>query len=417
MTAPKTLCRGRADCRLCGRMGLQHVFSLQPTPPANAFVTADKKDEKQQTFPLDLYFCESCYHLQLRDVVDPAVLFENYVYVSGTSPVFIKHFEEYADEITKRFQPAAGGLVVDIGSNDGTLLRFFQKKGNKVLGIDPAKKIAAEASASGVETWPAFFDPALAKKIVAERGPAAVVTANNVFAHADDLKGFAEGVRELLAPDGVFVFEVSYLADVISKTLFDTIYHEHVAYHSLKPLRGFFASRGLELIAAVRVDSHGGSLRGMVQRRGGPRKIEESVAALIREEEAMGLDKAETFREFAKKIGALKERLGDILRKLKMEGKSLVGFGAPAKATTLMHHFGLGPDLIDFIVDDSPWKQGLLSPGLHIPVVPSAELYKREPDAVLVLAWNFADSIIAKHKAYGDAGGKFIVPLPEIRIV
>lgn len=417
MTATKTLCRGRADCRLCGGMGLQPAFSLSPTPPANAFVAADKKNEVQETFPLDLYFCESCCHLQLRDVVDPAVLFENYVYVSGTSPVFIKHFEDYAKDITERFQPASGGLVIDIGSNDGTLLRFFQKDGHKVLGIDPAKKIAAEATASGIETWPLFFDAALARRIASERGRAAVITANNVFAHADDLKGFADGVRELLAPDGVFVFEVSYLADVFTKTLFDTIYHEHVAYHSVKPLRAFFANRGLELIEALRVDSHGGSLRGMVQRRGAARPIGPSVAERVMEEEALGLDKPGTFREFAKRVDSLKNRLGELLRSLKKEGKSLAGFGAPAKATTLMHHFGLGPDLIDFIIDDSPWKQGLLSPGLHIPVVGSSALYERKPDAVLVLAWNFADSIIAKHKAYLDLGGRFIVPLPEIRIV
>nr|WP_256367238.1 class I SAM-dependent methyltransferase [Magnetospirillum sp. UT-4] len=410
-------CRRRTDCRLCGSEALSMVFALEPTPPANAFVTEAMKGRPQQSFPLDVFYCECCGHLQLLDVVDPRELFEDYVYVSGTSPVFVKHFEDYAAEVIDRFRPEPGGLVVDIGSNDGTLLSFFRRAGFRVLGIDPAREIAARATEAGIETRCGFFTAGVASTIRAERGPAAVVTANNVFAHIDDLGGVADGVRDLLAPAGVFVFEVSYLADVIEKTLFDTIYHEHLDYHAVRPLVGFLERHGLELIEAMRVPSHGGSLRAVAQLKGGDRPVGASVAEALAVEVAMGLERADTYRAFAGHINDLKNELAGLLLALKAEGKRIAGFGAPAKATTLMHHFGLGADFIDFIIDDSPLKQGLYTPGLHIPVLSSAAIAEHRPDYLLVLAWNFAPSIIAKNSAFRDVGGRFIVPLPKLEVV
>ncbi|MEO5335374.1 MAG: class I SAM-dependent methyltransferase [Magnetospirillum sp. WYHS-4] len=409
-------CHRRATCRLCGGASLSLVLELAPTPPANAFVTAAERGKAQETFPLDVFFCDDCAHVQLLDVVDPRVLFENYVYVSGTSPVFVRHFEDYATDIVGRFHPAPGGQVLDVGSNDGTLLRIFKDRGFTVLGVDPAKEIANRATESGIETIAGFFTPDLAEKIRAERGPAAIVTANNVFAHADDLAAIVQGIRGLLAPDGVFVFEVSYLVDVYEKTLFDTIYHEHVAYHSVKPLVGFLKRNGLELIQALRVDSHGGSLRGVAQLAGGPRPVDASVADLIALEERLGLHRAETLRGFATKIDRIRDDLAGRLKRLKSQGKVIAAFGAPAKATTLMYHFGIGPDLVDFIVDDSPLKQGLFSPGMHIPVLPSQAIYDRKPDYVVILAWNFATPIMDKHAAYRQDGGHFIVPLPTVEV-
>jgi SAM-dependent methyltransferase len=409
-------CRRRSTCRLCGGSALELVFSLEPTPPANAFLPQSALSTDQERFPLDIFFCGGCSHVQLLDVVDPAVLFENYVYVSGTSPVFVKHFETYASDVIARFKPPEDGLVVDIGSNDGTLLGFFRKAGRRVLGIDPARDIAARATAAGIETCPAFFTADLAGTLRKERGPAAVVTANNVFAHTDDLAGMAEGVRALLGPDGVFVFEVSYLADVVEKTLFDTIYHEHLAYHAVKPLRRFLSSHGLELIEAIRVDTHGGSLRGVAQLSGGPRPLGASVAQAVSLEEKLGLDRPDTFRAFARRIGERGDELRALLGRLKKEGKRIAGYGAPAKATTLMYHFGLGPDVLDFIVDDSPLKQGLFTPGLKVPVLPSSAIRERKPDHLLILAWNFADSIIEKMSSFAEAGGRFIVPLPRVEV-
>jgi len=240
LAPPADAYRTRESCRLCSSRALERVLSLTPTPPANAFVTAVERDRPQPVFPLDLHFCRDCGHVQLLTVVDPRVLFENYVYVSGTSPVFVRHFEAYADDVMRYFSLEHGALAVDIGSNDGTLLGFFQKAGLRILGIDPAKAIAEAATARGIPTIAGFFTPASAARIRAEHGPAAVITANNVFAHIDDLSGVTEGVRSLLSPDGVFVFEVSYLVDVIEKTLFDTIYHEHLCYHSVRPLIPFF---------------------------------------------------------------------------------------------------------------------------------------------------------------------------------
>ncbi len=409
-------CRRRDTCRLCGGRDLTLVLELAPTPPANAFVAADARDRDQPRYPLDVFFCRDCAHVQLLDVVDPGMLFRNYVYVSGTSPVFVRHFEDYADAVVERFKPRPGALVVDVGSNDGTLLGAFKRRGMAVLDVDPATAIARRASEAGIETMAEFFTPALAAGIRAERGPAAVVTANNVFAHVDDLAGLRDGVRELLAPDGIFVFEVSYLADVVEKTLFDTIYHEHLAYHSVKPLRRFFEAGGMDLFAVERIDVHGGSLRGIAQAAGGPHADDGSVAALAAEEEGAGLDSAETFRDFAGRIRRMGGELNRLVSKIKADGKTIAGFGAPAKATTLMHHFGIGADVIDFIVDDNPLKQGLYTPGQHIPVLPPQALYDRRPDYAIVLAWNFAPSIIAKHSAFRDRGGRFIVPLPKLEV-
>lgn len=409
MSAP---CHRRTTCRLCGGQNLSEVLSLAPTPPANAFVSKEQLCEAQQTFPLDIFFCEDCHHVQLLDVVDPAVLFENYVYVSGTSPLFVKHFEDYAAFIIDTYTPPPGALVFDIGSNDGTLLKAFKKAGYRVLGVDPAKDIAAQACAQGIQTISGFFSPSMAEHIVGEHGAAGVITANNVFAHIDDLGGVLDGIRMLLADDGVFVFEVSYLVDVFEHTLFDTIYHEHLAYHTVAPLRAFMAAHGMELIGAQRVSTHGGSLRGVAKKAGGGRPVAHSVDELVELENQMGLDKAATYRDFGARIDVLKAELSTLLREKKAAGRTIAAFGAPAKATTLMYHFGIGPDVIDFIVDDSPLKQGLYSPGMHIPVVPSSAIYDKNPDDIVILAWNFAAPIMEKHKKFQTDGGQFIVPLP-----
>jgi len=410
-------CHRRDTCRLCGGRRLTPVLELTPTPPANAFVDAARLSEPQQAYPLDVFFCEDCAHVQLLDVVDPELLFADYVYVSGTSPVFVEHFRAYAEAIANTYAPQSpNGLVLDIGSNDGTLLSQFKALGFPVLGVDPAREIAARATAAGIETLPAFFSHYLARTLRQERGTAQIITANNVFAHADDLVGITEGIRTLLADGAIFVFEVSYLVDVFEKTLFDTIYHEHLAYHSVKPLQRFFQTQGMELIATERVGSHGGSLRGVAQLKGGPHRVTPSVQALIAREEELGLDRAETLQAFSDKIGRVKAELIALLRDLKSAGGTIAGFGAPAKATTLMYHFGIGPDVIDFIVDDSPLKQGLYSPGMHIPVLPSEAIFSKKPDAVVILAWNFAEPIMRNHARYLEQGGRFIVPLPNVEI-
>ncbi len=298
------------------------------------------------------------------------------------------------------------------------MLKQFQAQGvSNVLGIDPAAEMVKAAQAAGVPTLEGFFTTDLADRIRRERGPAAFVCANNVFAHAEDLRGFAEGVRTLLADDGVFTFEVSYLVDVVQKLLFDTIYHEHLAYHALGPLARFFAALEMRLFDAEQIDSHGGSIRCYVGAPGSRHRETERLSALLQVERDLGLFAPHVYEHFGRRIQERGAQVRQRLAALRKEGKRFAGFGTPAKLAALMYAFGIEGSSVDFIVDDSPWKQGLYTPGMHIPVVPSAALYERRPDYCVIFAWNFADAIIAKHSAYTDQGGHFIVPLPELREV
>ena len=296
------LCKRRNTCRLCNKTNLKLAFSLEPTPPANAFVDKQKTSINQDCYPLDVFFCEDCNHVQLLDVVDSNTLFEDYVYVSGTSPIFVKHFEEYANFLINNYLQNKKSLVIDIGSNDGTFLRFFKEKGSKILGIDPAKEISSKANSDSIETLNDFFSFKLSKFIRKKYGTAEIITANNVFAHVNDMKDLINGIKNLLSPNGIFVFEVSYLVDVIQKNLFDTIYHEHLSYHSVIPLIKFFNDNGMELIEVVRVDSHGGSLRGIVQMKDGTRKIGDSVKHSTDLEKEIKIDQFETYVKFFHKI-------------------------------------------------------------------------------------------------------------------
>lgn len=406
----------RDNCRLCNSKNLELVVHLAPTPIADDYVTAERIRDIQEAYPLDLFFCHACGHVQLLDVVDPEILFRNYTYVTSVSLGLVEHFRRYADNALNRFSPQSGALAVEIGSNDGSLLRFFKEGGMRVLGIDPAQEIAKKATESGIETLPVFFTSGVGQKIRQERGPATIVAANNVFAHSDNLGDMADGIREMLAPNGVFVFEVSYLVDTVQKFLFDTVYHEHLCYHSVKSLDTFFRRHGMEFVDIERIPTKGGSLRGFVQLAGGPWPVSASVRGLIELEERLGFDKAELFKVFAAELEDIKKQLLILLRDLKAQGKIIAGYGASATVTTLMHYFGLG-DILSFIVDDNPVKQGRLSPGYHIPVLPPQALYERKPDYVVILAWAYSEPIIKKHQAYLEVGGHFIKPLPDVEII
>lgn len=403
--------RIRTRCRLCDSPTLVTVLSLTATPAANEFVLVDRAGFQQEEFPLYLCRCAACLHVQLPVVVSPELLFSNYVYVSGTSPSFVLHFEEYAREMIERFGLKPGDLVVDIGSNDGTLLRFFKNAGIRVLGVDPAARIAEQACASGVETICAFFDRNLAAQILALHGPVDLVLANNVFAHADDLREIAAGVRDLLEPEhGHFVFEVQYLVDMVQKTLFDMVYHEHLSYHSIEPLIPFFGSLGMSVIDINPVSTHGGSIRVVVQPAHGRPPSDQMVQRLAEERVLLSGD---PYGAMFQRIERASHALRDALRKT--PGK-VVGYGAPAKLTTLMYQFGIASEQIAYVVDDSPWKQGMLTPGKHIPVTSAGRLFEpgSRPDCIVIFAWNYADQIVNK---YPQFKGSFIVPLPELKII
>lgn len=400
----------RTRCRLCRSIDLRCALHLTPTPLANAFITEDMLHVPQVLYPLDIYRCGECGHLQLLDIIDPEVLFSHYVYVSGTSSVMVEYLRNQAAEVIRRAGLKPGDLVVEFGSNDGTLLRFFKEAGMRVLGVDPAANVAP--SMDDVPTIPDFFSVPVAQRIRSEYGTAKAICAYNVCAHIDDLQSIVDGVRILLSDDGQFVFEVGYLYDVYSKTLFDTIYHEHVDFHHIEPLQKFFSVNRLSLIHVERSDIQGGALVGYVAI--GTQRAEDSVAALIDMERKAGLDKAETYTRWGSAIRCKGEELSILLRGLKAAGKSIAAYGAPAKATTLMYHFGLDARIIDYIVDDNPIKQGLFTPGLHVPVLAPSVLYERKPDYVLILAWNFADSLIARHSEYAGDLSRFITPLPNL---
>ncbi|OGY65355.1 MAG: hypothetical protein A3A16_02815 [Candidatus Harrisonbacteria bacterium RIFCSPLOWO2_01_FULL_44_18] len=407
------LSKARSNCRVCLSADLQEVLSLGSTPPANAFLKKENLGKAEPFFPLTLDFCKKCGFIQLQNIVSPELLFRDYVYVSSTSPVFVAHFEELAETIKNRFDFPANSLIVDIGSNDGILLQPFKARGWKILGIDPAVKIAEMATENGIETWPEFFNPKIAKKIIAEKGKAKIVSATSVFPHIDDLDNIVAGVKELLAEDGFFLVEAYYLADLVEKNLFDTIYHEHLSYFTVKTMSELFKRLGMEIFNVEKTNSHGGSLRVFAQRNRGARRINAVAQKFIAEETKRGFDRALTYLNFSNKIEENKNRLLRLLNDLKKRSKKIIGYGAPAKGNTLLNYFQIGPETLDYIVDDSSWKQGLYTPGMHIPVVSSAELSKNKPDYILILAWNFAEPIMKKLSQFAKEGGKFIVPIPN----
>ncbi|RTY38344.1 methyltransferase domain-containing protein [Chlorobium phaeovibrioides] len=417
----------RTDCRACGCKNLMLVFRLKPSPIGDAYVQSDRLTEPQLSYPIDLFMCPQCGLAQIIDIIKPEILYGEYLDVKASSLGFLQHFQEYASSVIKRCRLSAGDHVINICSNDAfrgglrcgndsTFLRYFHASGMNVLGIEPASHIAAQATANGITTIGKFFTPDLAREIVATYGPAKLVTANNVFANIDDLRSWVEGVNQLLAVDGVFVFESYYLADLVHNMVFDFIYHEHLSAFSVKPIQALFQSIGLELVVVERVATKGGSLRYFVQRPGGPIANDGSVEKLLQEEESMGLYRKETYIAFADKVNALKDETKRFLIQAKSEGKSIAGFGASITGTTLIYHFEIG-EYLDYLVDDNLAKQGRFSPGFHLPVLPTSALYERKPDYVVILAWRFAEPFIKNNQAYVMEGGAFVVPVPLFKVV
>lgn len=411
------LVRSRSDCRLCRGENLEKVWSFGQTPLANAYLRPEEVGKKAEvTAPLNAYYCRDCHLVQLLDIVSPHELFDEYLYVSSTSPRFVQHFTDYAQHLIDRFALTGESLVVDVGSNDGILLKPLRAAGVKILGIDPAENIAQDATADGIPTWAEYFTPEVAWRVREEMGAAQVITANNVFAHTDEIDTFVAAVKTLLAEDGVFVFEVQYVRDLVDKNLFDIVYHEHVNYYSLHPLVTYFHRQGMTVFDVQRPAVHGGSMRVFVK-SGIGHEILDSVTKTLREEADADMTTAQPYLDLMGRVAANKKMLCKLLDGLKKEGHKIAGYGAPAKATTLMHVLGIDGTTLDFIVDDSLYKQGLVMPGTHVPIVPPEQFYNSGVDYCLILAWNFAEPIMETHKRFVESGGRFIVPVPEPRIV
>lgn len=405
----------RTSCRCCGSMDLEVVLSIGPTPIGDAYVTEDQLQQPQAMYPLDLYLCRSCGITVLLDVIEPRLLYDNFIYKTSISLGLTQHFADYAQDIVARIQSTKGTLVVDIGSNDGVLLKSFGSYGLRVLGVDPAPEAVADARRDGIETLLSYFDEKVTQEIIRHYGQANIVTANNTFANIDNIDAMVASIRNLLSPDGVFVMETGYLVDLIQGRLIDVIYHEHLSYFSIKPLARFFLRHQMEMIHAQRISTKGGSIRCMAQKVGGPHRRSNSVGEMIAFEEEVGTADASTFKQIATEIQETKESIHEKIRIIKEKGLLVAGYGASVGATTLIYLFGLG-ELLDFVVDDNPAKHHRYTPGYHVPVFPSSELYRRNPQSVIILSWRYKESIIMKHRQYLQQGGEFIVPLPNIEV-
>lgn len=408
----------RDDCRLCGSTSLELVLPILPSAIGDAFITKNQLNEVQELFPLDTYLCLECGHLQNLDVVDPEILFRNYTYRTSASMGLVEHFKNYAQSVILSLKIPQTSLVVEIGSNDGSLLKAYKAQGMRVVGVDPAKDIATTATAEGVKTLPEFFTYEVAKQVLAENGPASLMCANNVFAHADNIEDVVKGIRSLLAPDGVFVFEVSYVPDIIDNFVFDTIYHEHVSHHALIPLERFFNSLDMTLFDVQRVSTKGGSIRGFAQPMStGLRLKTLQYLEMLDEEFRRGIAKPEIYRDFYQAIEDRKKAVLEYLDTAISLGKTVVAYGASTTTTTLLYHFELQTRL-EYIVDDNQLKHNLYSPGAHIPVYSSEQLYfLPQPDIVVILAWQYSSAIIKGHTRFTDSGGKFLIPLPNMLIL
>jgi len=416
MTTPPDLTLVTA-CRSCGSAALERVLDLGQTPLANALLPGDDPNAQPVLYPLSLLRCTECALVQIGEIVAPERLFSDYVYFSSFSETMLRHAEAVAELLTAREKLGPGSLVVELASNDGYLLQYFKARGVPVLGIEPAQNIAEYAEREkGIPTISRFFGVELGEELARDGRRADVVIGNNVLAHVPDVNSFVGGVARLLKPTGVAVFESPYLTEMLERVEFDTIYHEHQCYYSATALSALFERHGLQLVDAEHLPIHGGSLRIYAAPRGS-REPSERILAVLAEEKRWGVDRPEAYAAFADRVTGLKRDLVAMVDGLKRDGKRLAAYGASAKGVTLLSYCGIGAEQIEFVADRSTVKQGHRYPAGGLPILPPTALAERKPDYALLLTWNFADEILAQQRAYTDAGGRFIVPVPEPKIV
>lgn len=402
-------------CRACGRPQLIPVTSFGDVPLADKLRRMPHSADPAPKVPLELVYCEACSLSQLSISVSPSILFDTeYPYYSSVSPTLSRHFEESAKRIIATYGVGPGATVIEAGSNDGCMLRHFKQGGAHVLGFDPARGPASAAIERGVDTRIGFFGLQAAQELHAYNIRADIFLANNVLAHVPDLTGFVAGLASVLKPEGTAVIEVPYLVDLVSNREFDTIYHQHLCYFTITSLEQLFSAANLRIVSAERIPIHGGSLRLFVSHGSGNG---EAAARLIEEEQSHGWQQFAFVQSISSAAETVRRDLTDLIVRLRQEEQSVCGYGAGAKATTLLAWCGFDAEQLEYVADLNTHKHGLFIPGTDLKIVPPDEIRQRQPNLVLILAWNFANEIMVQLEDHREAGGRFIIPLPEPQVL
>ena len=404
-------------CRFC-RAPLEITFvDLGMSPLANSFLSDDDLNNAEIFYPLHVFVCEKCFLVQIMDYEKPENIFSNYVYFSSYSDSWLNHAENYVKMMISKFGYNKNSLVLEIASNDGYLLQYFKKARIPVLGIEPAANIAKIAEEKDIPTKVKFFGIITAKELISEGIVADLVIGNNVLAHVPDLNDFVDGMKVILKPDGIITMEFPHLLQLIQNNQFDTIYHEHFSYFSLHTVKDIFSTHGLVIFDVEELPTHGGSLRIYAKHKENKSlSISQNIFTLLQKEVTYGLRDINTYMEFSEKIKATKMELLDFLINIKRSGKKIVGYGAAAKGNTLLNFCGIGKDFLDYVVDRSPHKQGLYLPGTHVIINKPEKIIETKPDYLLILPWNLHEEIIQQMRDIHSWGGKFIIPIPKIKI-
>jgi C-methyltransferase C-terminal domain/Putative zinc binding domain/Methyltransferase domain len=405
------------DCRVCGNRDWQDIIRFGEVPLANGFLEAEVAKSEEPRYPLGVLSCRTCRLMSLTHIVSPVAMYRSYLYVTSRSDTMIQHMRYVAQGCLDRFHLKSGELVVEMGSNTGAQLMFFRDLGLRVLGVDPARNLALLANRDGIDTLPEFFSESTAKSIAQKYGPARLILGRHVFAHIDDLAGVLAGVRGLLDPAGVFAIEVPYALDLLDRTAFDTIYHEHLSYFTIQSLIILLGRHGLRLFDVERLAIHGGSILAFVALEEAAAEVKPSVDELLLAEHHSGLGGDLAYQQFADRVQQVTFDLTSLVRGLRSADYRIAGYGASAKGNTILNVCGLGREDIEFCIDNTPFKQGRLLPGTHIPVKPPNYAARCAPDYYLLLAWNYAEEILRKEQEFLESGGKFIIPIPSPSIV
>jgi SAM-dependent methyltransferase len=409
---------GRAACRFCGTTLSHTLVDLGMSPLCESYVSLEKANQMEPFYPLRVYVCGSCYLAQLEQYVSAEEIFTEYAYFSSYSDTWLEHAKRYTDMIVGRFGLGARSLVMELASNDGYLLQYFVQQGIKAIGVEPAANVAAVAEKKGVPTVVKFFGRETARELAAQHGQVDLLIGNNVLAQVPDLNDFVGGMKIVLKPGGVITLEFPHLMRLIYENQFDTIYHEHFSYFSFISAEKIFARHELAVFDVEELPTHGGSLRIYGRHAGDSGKpIGNRVVEMRERELDAGFSRMETYSRFGEQVKETKRKLLEFLISARREGKSVVGYGAPGKGNTLLNYCGIRTDFIDYTVDRNPYKQGKLLPGTHIPILHPDKIRETQPDYLLILPWNFKDEIMAQMADIREWGGKFVVPIPEVRVL